>query len=195
MSALRGSPLERKDKSHMGNEVLTVKAIQFRNIDEAKQVFRQVMSSTKIEMVFDDGEDEPQGLLSIIPEDRVTEEEFYALFDQNKGVLIEVEKIVYSGFGPPADPQDYMGFAREHCAYVVKGQRYPVEIYNCPQNAMDIHHLEALILDQQHPLNREHLREKLDLEDEWTFDDLFELIASGLITGEEIDRLIHQGIQ
>lgn len=179
----------------MTNEVSTLKAVQYQSIDEAREVFREVMSSTEIETVFDDGEDEPQGLLSIIPEDRVTEEEFHALFDRKKGVLIEVEKIVYSGFGPPADPHDYMGFIREHCAYVVKGQRYPVEIYNCPQNAMDIHHLEALILDQMHPLNREHLQKKLDLGEEWTFDDLFELIASGITTGEEIDRLIHQGIQ
>lgn len=179
----------------MENIDLLLKAVRYRSIDEAKEVLRDLMIPARIESIFDDGEDEPQGLLSVIPEDRVSEEEFHALFERKKGVLIEVEKIIYSGFGPPADPHDYMGFVTEHCAYVIKGQRYCIEIFNCPQNAMDIHHLEALILDHQHPLNREYLREKLDLGKDWSFDDLFELIASGATSGEEIDRLIHQGIQ
>lgn len=117
------------------------------------------------------------------------------MFDLKTGTLVEVERIPYSGFGPPAEESTYMGFVHEEVAYVLKGCRIPIEIEHCPQGARDIHHLEALVLDRAHPLNREDLSRRLQLPRDWDFEDLFELIAEGRYTGEQIDRLIHQGIQ
>ncbi len=86
-----------------------------------------------------------------------------------------------------------MGFVNENVAYVLKGCHLPIEIENCPQGARDIHHLEAMIMDRQHPLQRAHLAKKLELPSGWDFDFLFEQIAQGRCTGEEIDQIIHEG--
>lgn len=180
----------------MGQKLMArvLKAVRYRNLDEARNVLKEVAQRHPLN-IFDDGGEEPQGLLAVVPEDRVPEEVFYHLFDSKKGVLVEVEKISYSGYGPPADESHYMGFVTENTAYVLAGRRLPIEIENCSQGAQDIHHLEALILDHQHPLNRDDLRKRLKLNADWDFEDLFELIAQGSYTAQEIDRLIHQGIQ
>lgn len=171
-----------------------IKAIQYRTLDEARQALKEATGASS--EIFDDGGAEPQGLLSAIPEDRLPEEDFVRLFDVKKGVLIEVEKIPYSGFGPPAaEEQAYMGFVTENIAYVLVGHRLPIEIESCSFGAQDLHHLEALVLDGSHPINRENLAAKLNLDSEWDFDDLFEAISEGGYSGTEIDRLIHQGIQ
>ncbi|RPJ80553.1 MAG: hypothetical protein EHM18_18330 [Acidobacteria bacterium] len=131
----------------------------------------------------------------MIPEDRVDEGVFYRLFNQKKGISVRVEKIPYSGYGPPAEESSYMGFASENIAYVLEGCRFPIEISNCPNGATDIHHLEAMVMDHEHPLNHEDLAERLGLAKDWDFEDLFELITARDVTAEEVDRLIHQGIQ
>jgi len=172
-----------------------LKAVQYKNLDEARTVLREHLPELPDEKILDDGGSEPQGLLSVLPEDRLPEQSFYKLFGLEKGTLIEVERIAYSGYGPPADEENYMGFATEECAYVVKGCHYPIEIEDCPQQALDIHHLEALVMDSLHPLNEVDLARRLNLSAQWDFDDLFDLIAAGKITGTEIDKLIHQGIQ
>jgi len=172
-----------------------IKAIQYRNLDEARAVLETTLAMPPEIDIFDDDGEEPQGLLSVVPEDLLSEEDFCRLFDAKKGTLIEVERIEYSGFGPPADEQNYMGFVSKERAYVVKGTRYAVEIKGCPFHARDIHQLEILVMDSVHPLNSEDLARRLDLPDDWDFDLLFELIAEGRITAEEIDRLIHLGIQ
>ncbi len=168
-----------------------LKAIQYKNLDEAQRILAESMDGTI--QIFDDAGEEPQGLLSIIPQDRLPENEFSRLLDAKKGVLVEVEKISYSGYGPPAEEHDYMGFVSENVAYILKGFCLPVEIENCPQGARDIHHLEAMVMDREHPLNRAHLAKDLQLPSEWNFDSLFALIAQGQCTAEEIDRLIHEG--
>jgi hypothetical protein len=172
-----------------------MKAIQYRNLDEARSVLRATVDTLVATDIFDDDGVEPQGLLSIIPEDLLSEEEFNKLFDTRKGTLIKVERIEYSGFGPPSQEENYMGFVSKESAYVVKGCHYPIEIESCPYQARDIHHLEALVMDSIHPLNSENLAKRLKLGRDWDFDQLFELIAAGEITAEEIDRLIHLGIQ
>jgi len=168
-----------------------LKAIQYKTLDEAQRVLEEILDDPS--HVFDDAGEEPQGLLSIVPLDRVLEKQFYRLLERKKGILIEVEKIPYSGYGPPAEEQDYMGFVNENVAYVLKGCHLPIEIENCPQGARDIHHLEAMIMDRQHPLQRAHLAKKLELPSGWDFDFLFEQIAQGRCTGEAIDRIIHEG--
>jgi hypothetical protein len=169
-------------------------AIKFRNLDEARAVLREFSGNSELDP-FDDAGAEPEGLLAAIPEDRVGEEVFYRLFDQKRGTSVRVEKIPYSGYGPPAEESSYMGFVNENVAYVLEGCRLPIEISSCPNGAQDIHHLEALVMDHEHPLNREDLAEKLKLAEDWDFDDLFELIAARQLTAQEIDGLIHQGIQ
>ena len=168
-----------------------LKAFQYKNLDEAQRILAESMDGTI--QIFNDAGAEPQGLMSVIPQDRLPENEFYRLLDTKKGILVEVEKISYSGYGPPAEEHDYMGFVSENVAYVLKGFRLPVEIRNCPQGASDIHHLEAMVMDREHPLNRAHLTKTLRLPSEWDFDSLFGLIAQGQCTAEEIDRLIHEG--
>jgi hypothetical protein len=171
-----------------------ISAVKFKNLDEARRVLREVSGRPDLE-VFDDAGAEPQGLLAVVPEDRVDEETFYRLFGQKRGASIKVERIPYSGYGPPAEEPDYMGFISEQTAYVVKGRRLPIEIENCPDGATDIHHLEALVMDRLHPLNRADLAKRLDLSRNWDFDDLFDLIVKGQLTAQDVDRLIHQGIQ
>jgi hypothetical protein len=171
------------------------KGIRYRSLDEARKVMADGLDSPPEQDIFDDDGEEPQGLLSIIPEDLLPEEDFLRLFGTKKGTLIEVEKIEYSGFGPPADEEYYMGFVSKECAYVVKGCHYPIEISDCPYQARDIHHLEAMVMDALHPLNSEDLAERLQLSLDWDFDQLFDLIAAGEITADEIDKLIHLGIQ
>jgi len=173
----------------------SLKAIQYRNLDEARTVLEATLGLAPEDDIFDDGGEEPQGLLSVIPEDLLSEETFCRLFESKRGILIEVERIEYSGFGPPADERNYMGFVTKQCAYVVKGCHYPIEIEDCPFDARDIHHLEALVMDGVHPLNSEDLAERLSLPLDWDFDLLFDLIADGHVTAREIDQLIHRGIQ
>jgi hypothetical protein len=170
-----------------------IKAIRYRNLDEARQAWKTAAGSSATD-IFDDAGEEPQGLLSVIPEDRVEEEGFVRLFDAKKGVLVEVERIPYSGYGPPADEEDYMGFISEQTAYVLKGRRLAIEIENCPNGARDFHHLDALILDNVHPIDRDHLARKLDLPEHWDFDLLFDMLSKGRFTAQELDSWIHQGI-
>jgi len=172
----------------------SIPAVKFRNLDEARAILREFSGNSQLDP-FNDGGAEPDGLLAVIPEDRVDEELFYRLFDQKKGISVRVEKIAYSGYGPPAEESSYMGFVTEKIAYVLEGSRLPIEISNCPNGAKDIHHLEALVMDHEHPLNREDLAEKLGLAPDWEFEDLFELISARNLTSQEIAGLIHQGIQ
>lgn len=165
-----------------------MKALRYKNLDEARKVLAEAGVTRDI---FDDDGQEPSGLLSAAPEDRLSEEDFYRLFDVKKGTLVEVEKIGYLGFGPPAQEEDYMGFVSEQACYVLEGKKLAVEIKNCPEGARDIHHLEALVLDQQHSLDRRDLARKLGLPENWSFENLFDLICAGEATAEEIDRAIH----
>ncbi|MBI4445855.1 MAG: hypothetical protein HY645_08080 [Acidobacteria bacterium] len=175
------------------NTAQTLKAIKYKNLDEARSVLSETGFAGK--NLFDDGGAEPQGLLAVIPEDRLSEAEFYRLFEKKKGVFVEVQKIPYSGYGPPAEEQEYMGFISEKTAYVLKGCVLPIHIEHCPHGAQDIHHLEAMVMDYEHPMNREYLRQRLQLEEDWSFEDLFDLIIAGEYTAEEIDHLLHEGIQ
>ncbi|HSR70250.1 MAG TPA: hypothetical protein VLU25_20140 [Acidobacteriota bacterium] len=171
-----------------------LQAIQFKSLDEAAQVLKEAGQADLARSLFDDGGQEPRGLLSVIPSDLVEEEVFYRLFDQKKGTLVQVERISYSGFGPPAEAADYMGFVGTGRAYVLKGRHLPVEIEDCPWGAADIHHLEALVLDGQHPLDRADLARRMEIDPDWQFEDLFQLILTGQRTAQEIDRLIHMGV-
>ena len=171
-----------------------LQAVKYRNIKEAREVLSSVMDDPSARDIFDDNGEEPQGLLSVIPEDRLPEEVFYRLFGVKKGSMVNVEKISYCGFGPPAEEEDYMGFISEECAYVLEGEHLPIEITSCPLGAKDIHHLEAMIRENEHPIDRDHLTKKLDLPSDWEFEDLFELITEGKYTGEELDTIIHSGI-
>ncbi len=173
----------------------TVKAIRYRNLDEARKALREAAGGNEPPDPFDDGGSEPEGLLSVVTEDLVGEELFYRLFDSKKGTLLDVVRKRYSGFGPPAEADDYMGFPTRGVCYVLAGAELPVEIEGCPEGARDLHHLEAMVLDRKHSLNREDLARRLKLPQDWSFDDLFELIRQGRAGGTEIDRLIHRGVQ
>ncbi len=179
----------------MDDTGVILKAIIYRNLDEARETVAQVVGRSAAAAVFDDAGEEPQGLLSAVPEDRLSEEHFYKLFGIGKGTLVEVERISYSGYGPPAVESDYMGFVADICAYVLKGRLLPIAIENCPLGATDIHHLEAMVLDGTHPLNRSHLAAELSLPEDWEFDFLFDLISEGHQTAEDIDQLIHKGLE
>jgi len=172
-----------------------LKAIRYRSLDEARGVLRQIAPDANLEAALDDGDEEPAGLLSVIPEDRIPEEYFIRLFDLGKGTLVEVERIRYSGFGPPAADEGYMGFASEGIAYLMPGSRLPIEIEGCSYGAVDFHHLDALVLDGSHPIDPDQVRRALNLPEDWDFDLLFEKICDGELTAQEIDRIIHQGIQ
>lgn len=171
-----------------------LQAIKYRNLREAREVLSGVMDNTSAGEIFDDDGEDPQGLLTVIPEDRLSEEIFYRLFGMNKGTMVNVEIIPYSGFGPPAQEEHYMGFISEECAYVLEGEHLPIEIISCPLGARDIHHLEAMVRENEHPMNREYVEKKLKLPPDWDFEDLFELIIEGKSSGEELDRLVHRGI-
>ena len=168
-----------------------MKAIRYRNLDEARQAL-QSLSEPPARDVLDDAGHEPLGLLSVIAEDLVGEELFYRMFDGKNGTLVEVERIDYSGFGAPAEEDDYMGFANGRFAYVLSGKRLPIEILDCPLAAVDIHHLEAQVLDGEHPLDRTAVASTLQLSESWDFDDLWELIRTGELTAQEVDELIHK---
>jgi hypothetical protein len=170
-----------------------IKAIRYKTTEEAKQALAEVMDGPS--HLFDDGGEEPQGLLTVVPEDEIGEEAFYRLLDGRKGILLEVERIPYSGYGRPAEEQDYMGFISRNIAYVLKGCHLPIEIKKCPQGARDLHHLEAMILDNEHPIDPEQLARRLDLPSDWDFDHLFDLLIQGQTTAEDIDQLIHRDIQ
>jgi hypothetical protein len=173
--------------------VKLLKAIRYKNIDEAEEALSTVTDGAS--RLFDDDGEDPQGLLTVVPDDEIGEELFYRLVEARAGILLEVEKISYSGYGPPAEEEDYMGFISRKTAYVLKGCYLPIEIKNCPQGAQDIHHLEAMILDREHPIDPEQLAKRLKLPSNWDFDHLFELILKGDSTAEEIDQLIHRDIQ
>lgn len=177
----------------MNLPTIILNAVRYRNLDEAKIVLARV-GSREATAIFDDGGEEPQGLLAVIPEDRVDEELFVKLFNEKTGASVRVEKIHYSGYGPPADEADYIGFASEKTAYVLEGCRLPIEITGCPLGAVDIHHLEAMVLDGQHPLEREILAKKLSLPPDWDFEQLFDLLTEGAATADEIDHLIHRSV-
>lgn len=170
-----------------------LRAIRYRNLDEARKALVEALGSDP--NIFDDDGSEPEGLLSVIPEDRLAEEDWIHLFGTAEGVLVEVEKTVYSGFGPPAEEPDYMGFVSERTAYILKGTHLPVEIEDCSYGATDIHHLDFLVLEGRHPMDSEYVAKQLALQPDWDFETLFELIAAGEITADEIDRIIHRGIQ
>jgi hypothetical protein len=170
-----------------------IKAIRYKNIDEAEAALAEVMDEPP--RLFDDDGEEPSGLLTVVSEDEIGEDLFYRLVDGRKGILLEVERIAYSGYGPPAEEEDYMGFINQNIAYVLKGCHLPVEITNCPQGARDIHHLEAMIMGNEHPIDSEQLAKRLELPPNWDFDHLFELILQGHSTAEDIDQLIHRDIQ
>ena len=150
-----------------------IKAIRYKNIDEAEAALAEVMDEPP--RLFDDDGEEPSGLLTVVSEDDIGEDLFYRLVDGRKGILLEVERIAYSGYGPPAEEEDYMGFINQNIAYVLKGCHLPVEITNCPQGARDIHHLEAMIMGNEHPIDSEQLAKRLELPPNWDFDHLFEL--------------------
>ena len=95
-----------------------IKAIRYKNIDEAEEALSTVMEGA-FRLFDDDGED-PQGLLTVVPDDEIEEKLFYRLVDARNGILLEVEKITYSGYGPPAEEDDYMGFISRKIAYVLK---------------------------------------------------------------------------
>ncbi len=167
------------------------RAIRFANLDEARQVLRKHCRYDGPD-IFDDSGEEPQGLLAVVSSDRVPERIFYRLFDAGKGSVVDIQVIDYSGHGPPAAEQDYMGFVSEEKAYVLEGRRFAIEIPACPLGARDIYHLEAMVLDGDHPMNRELLEDRLQLGTGWDFDDLYELIATGRLTGQRVDQLLHE---
>jgi hypothetical protein len=170
-----------------------IKAIRYKNINEAEDAMSAVVKGSS--RLFDDDGEEPQGLLTVVPEDEIGEEDFYRLVGVRKGILLEVEKIPYSGYGPPAEEEDYMGFISRNTAYVLQGCHLLIEITQCPQKAQDIHHLEAMILDNEHPIDPEKLAKRLELPSDWDFDHLLDLIRQGDSTAEKIDQLIHRDIQ
>jgi hypothetical protein len=171
-----------------------LKAIRYRNLDEARKALQDAGVQLSDDP-FTDGNKEPDGLLSVVPEDLIPEEAFYQLFSLKKGVLVRVEKIDYSGFGPPAEEDEYMGFSSRGFVYVLEGCRLAIEIEDCPHGARDIHQLEAQVMDHEHPLNRTYVAEKLGLPLSWSFEDLFALIGEGSRTATEIDQIIHRGNQ
>jgi hypothetical protein len=168
-----------------------MKAVRYGSLDEARQALREALGCRDLLDLFDDDGEEPQGLLSVIPEDRLSEEDFVRLFSLDKGILVEVERVPYSGYGPPAEEDDYMGFVSKRTAYILAGCGLPVDIEDCPFGAVDIHHLEAMILDGEHPFDGARLARRLGLPDGWSFDTLFDAIAAGHLTAEEVDRAIH----
>jgi hypothetical protein len=176
-------------EGQVSSEIL--RAIQFRSLDEATAVLKEFGHLEK--NIFDDDGCEPQGLLSVIPEDLLPEGVFYRLFEAKQGVLVNVERIPYQGFAPPAEESNYMGFISAHTAYVTEGCQFPIEIKGCSYGAKDIHHLELQVLDGEHPLSREDLAGRLELRDDWDFEDLFGLLQAGASTADEIDKLIHLG--
>jgi len=167
-----------------------LKGIRYRSLDEARKAL-QGLSPTPENDIFDDGGEEPQGLLSVITEDLVEEEFFYRLFDGEAGVLVEVERIRYSGFGPPAEESAYMGFVTLQRAYVLMGRRLAVGIDGCPDRARDLHELEAQVLDGQHPLDRDAVSRAFKLSKDWDFEELLDRISGGSLTAQEVDDLIH----
>jgi hypothetical protein len=53
----------------------TLKAIKYENLDHALRALSEVMESPPA--IFDDAGEEPQGLLTVVPGDRLPEETFY----------------------------------------------------------------------------------------------------------------------
>ncbi len=171
-----------------------VNAIRYRNLDEARDALRTVRGGPPPRDPFDDDGAEPEGLLSVITEDLVGGEIFYKLLDAQRGTLLEVVRKPYSGFGPPAEEENYMGFPAREVCYVMLGTELAIEIEECPNGARDIHHLEALVMDGLHPLDRQDLAGRLELPVDWSFEDLFDQIASGSTTADQIDTLIHRAV-
>ena len=74
----------------------TLKAIKYENLDHALRALSEVMELPA--PIFDDAGEEPQGLLAVVPSDRLPEETFYQLFDIKKGILVEVENQVCDNY-------------------------------------------------------------------------------------------------
>ena len=85
-----------------------------------------------------------------------------------------------------------MGFVSEEKAYVLEGPHLSIETPRCPLGARDIYHLEAMFLDGEHPMDRELLEKQLKLAPDWDFEDLFDLISRGQLTGRRVDELLHE---
>ena len=116
----------------------TLQAIRYRNLDEASVVLEQQLGKQTNNILTDEDE-EPNGLLSVVVEDQLSPELFYRLFDSDKGVLVQVERRKYSGFGPPAEAEHYMGYTSRQVCYVLEGYAWSIEIENCPLRAIDLH--------------------------------------------------------
>lgn len=167
-----------------------VQGIRYRNLDEAREALRKAVGQLPTDPFDDDGK-EPEGLLSVITEDLVGEEAYYRAFDLGMGTLVPLVRKAYSGFGPPADEADYMGFVSRRECYILEGAELPIEIEDCPAGARDLHHLELLVLEGNHPLDQEQVARRLNLPSDWTFDDLLVMIQEGTATANQIDRIIH----
>ena len=166
-----------------------LKAIRYSSLDEAKAVLADAGGDPA---ALDDGSQEPEGLLSVIAESMVAEEVFIHLFAARRGTLVEVEEVAFSGFGPPAEETDYAGYVSRQVAYVLLGCGFEIHIAECPAGATDLYHLEAMIQDGQHPLNREDLAARLQLPEDWEFEDLSERVVQGILTASQIDAAIHK---
>ena len=165
--------------------------MRFASLDEARQVLTN-HCGYKGPDIFDDSGEEPHGLLAVVSADRVPEQIFFRLFDAGTGSVVNTEIIAYSGHGPPAEEQDYMGYVSEEKAYVLEGRHHSIETPGCPLGGRDIYHLEAMFLDGEHAMDRELLEKQLKLSPDWDFEDLFDLIARGQLTGGRVDELLHE---
>ena len=57
-----------------------MKAIRYKNIDEARRILRELLNDDDAELFSDYGH-EPQGLLTVVPEDRLAESDFLRLLE------------------------------------------------------------------------------------------------------------------
>ncbi len=64
-----------------------IKAIRYKNIDEAEEALSTVMDGAS--RLFDDDGEDPQGLLTVVPDDEIGEKFFYRLVDARKGILLD----------------------------------------------------------------------------------------------------------
>lgn len=169
----------------------TLHAIRYRNLDQASAVLQQQLGKHTDEILTDE-DGEPDGLLSVVVEDQLSPELFHRLLDSDKGVLVKVERRNYSGYGPPAESEHYMAYASRQVCYVLAGCAWSIEIENCPLRAIDLHHLEAMVMSGQHPLDREVIQRHFELAENWDFEELLELVADGTTTAQAIDELLHR---
>jgi hypothetical protein len=85
-----------------------------------------------------------------------------------------------------------MGYTSRQVCYVLEGYAWSIEIENCPLRAIDLHHLEAMVMGGLHPLDREVVSRHFGLAEDWDFEELLELVAEGITTAQAIDKLLHQ---